>query len=111
VVILGVRALNQQFCTRMFAFSTLAKDETANFGTGALYIAVVSMLHLTTITYLKIMFVTVVLNQTLRTFRESLQLHLYLCKIQCSHVTLDIEFREIPTSVDRIRGATFNYTT
>jgi hypothetical protein len=45
IMILSVKTLNQEFCTRTFAFYVVTKDDTVNIGTGALCVLVGPMLH------------------------------------------------------------------
>lgn len=64
MVMLSVRALNKEFCTRAFARYMLTKDETTKYGTGALSDLVGPTLHATTITQLKTVFVVASLYRT-----------------------------------------------
>lgn len=64
VVMLNVRTLNQEFCTRAFTFYVLTKDEIKNFGTAQLCVPVGPMMLAAAITHLKIMSVIFAANQT-----------------------------------------------
>jgi hypothetical protein len=62
----------------------LTKNGTTNIGTGALCVLVVPMLHVASITQLKIMSMTIVFNQTTGDLHKRLKLLLYTGQIQWS---------------------------
>jgi hypothetical protein len=68
-------------CKDIYIFM-LTKDEKINVSTGGPYVLNEPMMHAAAVTHLQITFMTIAVNQTIWTFRNSLQLRLYVCQIQ-----------------------------
>jgi len=68
-------------CKDIYIFM-LTKDEKINVSAGALYVLNEPMMHAAAVTQLQITFMTMAVNQTIWTFRNSLQQRLYVCHIR-----------------------------
>jgi hypothetical protein len=71
----------EMLCKGIYIFM-LTKDEKINVGTCGLYVLNEPMMYAMAVTQLQITFITFVVNQTIWTFRNSLQLRLYVWQIQ-----------------------------
>jgi len=68
-------------CKVIYVFM-LTKDEKINVSRDAHYVLNEPMMHAAAVTQIQITFMTIAVNQTIWTFRNSLQLRLYVCQIQ-----------------------------
>jgi hypothetical protein len=72
------------------------KDEDSNFGARALYVLIGFMMEAAAINeYAKGSSVSIVVNQTIRTFHNSIQLRVYMCQIQWPPISTIFNKRSI----------------